>query len=100
MIKIEIHTSELQTFNYISKRDQKPGTIHKQEAYVYLLDRQGKQKPYPEKTSLNVPTDQNGHPKAYPAGVYQLHPSSFYLDRFGSISVAPVLAPLPSKTAA
>lgn len=93
MIKIEIHSAELQTINYVSKRDGKPGTMHKQEAYVYLLDRQGKQKPYPEKTSLPVPTSDHGHPKPYAVGTYHLHPSSFYLDRFGAISVAPVLVP-------
>lgn len=91
MIKIEIHSADLQTINYTNKRGQ-PATMYKQEAYVHLMDRQGKQKPYPEKTTLTVPNDEQGRPKAYPAGVYQLHPSSFYLDRFGGLSVAPVLS--------
>lgn len=90
MLKIEIHSNEVQTINYTSKAG-KPATLYKQEAYVSLLDRQGKQKPYPEKTSITCPTDQNGHPKPYMPGVYSLHPSSFYLDRFGSLNVAPVL---------
>lgn len=97
MIKVEIHSADVQTINYLSKRDGKPATMFKQEAYVSLLDRQGKQKPYPEKTTLNVPTDQNGHPKPYAVGVYQLHPSSFYLDRFGGLSVAPVLVPVKAS---
>lgn len=89
MIKIEIHSSDVRTINYV--KNGKPGTLYKQEAYASLMDRQGKAKPYPEKTEISVPLDQNGHPKAYMPGVYQLHPSSFYLDRFGGLSVAPVL---------
>lgn len=97
MIKVEIHSAELQTINYTSKRNGQPAQMFKQEAYVHLMDRQGKAKPYPEKTSLPVPLDQNGRPQAYAAGVYQLHPSSFYLDRFGGLSVAPVLSPVRSN---
>lgn len=90
MIKIEIHSTDLETINYTDKRGR-PATMYKQTAYVHLTDRQGKAKPYPEKTSFTVQPGQNGQPQAYPAGAYLLHPSSFYLDRFGSISVAPVL---------
>lgn len=92
MIKIEIHSSDVQTINYTSKKGA-PATMYKQEAYAHLLDRHGKQKPYPEKTSVTCPVDQNGHPKPYMPGTYQLHPSSFYIDRFGGLSVAPVLVP-------
>jgi len=90
MITVEIHSAELQTIPYVNKRNQ-PAKLYKQEAYVHLVDRQGKKKPYPEKTSISVPIDNQGNPVAYAAGTYILHPASFYLDRFGGLSVAPVL---------
>jgi len=93
MIAFEFHTGgEVRTINYTTKAG-KPATMHKQECYVQLMDAQGKKKPYPEKTSVSLQTDEHGRPIVYQPGVYTLHPSSFYLDRFGALTVAPRLVP-------
>lgn len=97
MITVEVHSIDLQTINYKNKKGE-PAQMFKQEAYVHLIDRQGKKKPYPEKTTISVPVNASGHPVPYAPGQYLLHPSSFYLDRFGGLSVAPVLSPAKSTS--
>lgn len=93
MITYEFHSgAEVRTINYTDKAG-KPATMYKQEAYVQLVDKQGHKRPYPEKTTVSLPTDQKGQPQPYAPGLYLLHPSSFYLDRFGGLSVAPKLTP-------
>lgn len=91
MITFEFHSgAEVRTINYTDKGG-KPATMHKQEAYVQLIDKQGHKKPYPEKTSVTLSVNDKGQPQAYAPGLYHLHPSSFYLDRFGNVTVAPRL---------
>lgn len=90
MIKFEFYTgAEVRTVNW--SKNGRAGTIHKQECYVHLLDKGGKPKPHPEKTSVNLDTDERGIPQPYAPGVYQLHPASLYLDKFGGLAVAPRL---------
>jgi hypothetical protein len=97
MITFEFHSgSEVRTINYTDKGG-KPATMFKQEGYVQLLDKNGSKKPYPEKTTVNLTTDNKGQPQPYAPGLYILHPSSFYLDRFGNVTVAPRLVPAKSS---
>lgn len=93
MIKFEFYTgADVRAVNWA--KNGRSGTIHKQECYVHLLDRQGKAKPHPEKTSVNLEVDEMGRPIVYAPGVYQLHPASLYLDKFGGLAVAPKLVPV------
>ena len=90
MIKFEFYTGgEIRQVRWA--KDGRSGTIHKQECYVQLLDKSGKPKPHPEKTTINLEIDDRGNPKPYAPGVYELHPASFYLDKFGGLAVAPRL---------
>lgn len=90
MIKFEFYTgADVRTVNWA--KNGRSGQIHKQECYVHLLDKNGKPKPHPEKTSVNLEVNEHGVPKPYSPGVYELHPASLYLDKFGGLAVAPRL---------
>lgn len=91
MLKFEIHSTDYRTMS--GTKNGRPWTMFKQEAYAYLLSRDGKQKPHPDRTEINLDKDEHGNPKVYAPGVYQLHPASFHLDQYGGLAVAPKLVP-------
>lgn len=87
-IIIEITDTTVSTRSGTSARTNKPYTINEQTAYVHK-----KGQVYPEKISINL--EQNQPP--YSAGKYTLDDRSFYVDRYGSIAVRPVLVFLPNE---
>jgi len=87
-IIIEVTSTEVKTRSGTSQKTGKPYSINEQEAYVHKMGQ-----PYPEKISI-VLQDGNG---AYNPGNYDLHPSSYFVDRFGQLSVRPVLCPRPAE---
>jgi hypothetical protein len=89
MFKIEIHSAELKSFKWTDKK-QVERTGHKQSAFAHLPD-----KPFPVEIQLRVDDES----KAYPKGMYTLAPNSFWIDRFGSLQVAPVLVPVGAEKA-
>jgi len=82
MLKILVKSAEVFVKSGISGRTQKPYTIREQLAYVDLG------KAFPVEIKLSLP---DGRPDAYPVGVYELDPSSFFVGRFGELMVKPVL---------
>lgn len=84
---IKIENSETRTHRGISQRTNKEFEIVKQRA---LLFRAGET--YPDKIDVVVPDGM----RPYGPGDYVLHPSSFQVDRFGSMTVRPVLMPAPA----
>ena len=100
MIKITVHSAELQHLHGTSKTSGKAYSMFKQIAYFHTLDKSGNPLPFPEKGEVMVEKDNMGQGIAYAPGLYQLHPTSLYLDRNGQIAVAPKLVPLQSKTTA
>lgn len=90
MLKIEIHSNELNSFTWKDKSGTER-TGYKQSAYVHLPD-----KPFPVEIQLRV----DGPSKAFSPGVYELSPKSFWVDRFGSLSVTPSLVATAEKVKA
>lgn len=88
MLKVTVASSSLDHIQGISKVSQKPYSMFKQVVYFHTVDKDGVEMLYPEKGSVLVDKDANGNGVAYLPGIYQLHPSSFRLDRNGGLEVA------------
>lgn len=86
-VVIEITSTHVDVRNGTSQRTGKPYSIYEQQAYMHTGE------PYPVRIKINLESGQN----AYQPGNYDLHPSSFFADRFGSMSVRPVLVPRPAE---
>lgn len=87
MIKIEIKVA---SFNV---RTNSGGTFHEQEAWAYLTDRDGNPHPYPQLIRINL--DVKGNQPPYPVGVYQIEPSSVYVNKYGGLNFGQIrLRPL------
>ncbi|QEY15132.1 DNA-binding protein [Cellvibrio sp. KY-GH-1] len=85
-VVIEIASTQVQTRSGTSQKG-KPYTINEQAAYMHIGQ------PYPVQIKINL---ENGQPP-YQPGNYDLHPQSFSADRFGGISVRPLLVPRPAE---
>lgn len=90
MVKIEVHSAELQSFQWNDKKGVLR-TGYKQSAWAHLDG-----KPHPVEIKLRV----DDPSKAYAPGVYELGPRSFYTDRYGALCVSPVLVPATRGAAA
>lgn len=95
MIKIEVTSAEVRTKSGTSARTGKPYNIREQDAYAYTVGRDGQPQKYPQKIVINLGDDQ----APYPLGMYQPAAESFYVDRFGGLSLGLVLKPLPVSAA-
>lgn len=93
MIRIDVHDTAVRQYSGISKRTQKPFTMHFQTVYGHFFSREGKAEPHPQKFELILDKDEQGNAKAYAPGSYLLHPSSVYLDRQGDLTISPRLVP-------
>lgn len=79
MLKVEIVSTQVEERQFPSKvQGQPPVVVRKQSAYVHTGA------PYPLPVSIRL--DQMQAP--YGAGMYQIDPSSFYADKYGSLSIA------------
>lgn len=88
MIKIEVASAEVFTKSGIAAKSGKPYTIREQEAFAYVTDRNGQPQKYPAKIRINLNDDQ----APYAVGNYTISPSSFYVDRFGGLTLGLILA--------
>lgn len=86
-VVIEIASTQVQTRAGTSQRTGKAYTINEQAAYMHIGQ------PYPVQIKINL---ENGQPP-YQPGNYDLHPQSFSADRFGGISVRPLLVARPAE---
>lgn len=86
MVKIEL-TAEY----FAPSKEGRPGN---QVGYVQLAGRDGKLEPHPRR--FTYPIWEKDGEKPRPAGLYTLAPGSVYVDRFGSLALAPKLVPLPA----
>lgn len=91
MLKVTVASSALDHIHGISKVSQKPYSMFKQTVYFHTVDKDGVEMLYPEKGSVLVDKDVNGNGIPYIAGIYNIHASSFRLDRNGALEVAPRL---------
>lgn len=89
MIKIEFpQLLEVEPFTFNQRGQQK--TLHKQFAYAYVMSKEGKPQPHPVRISVILEDPQ----RPYAPGNYTLLPHSIYVDRYGSLSLSPKLAPV------
>jgi hypothetical protein len=96
MLKIEIASPAITTKSGIAAKSGKPYTIREQEAFAYVVDRNGQPQKYPSKIRLNLGDDQQG----YAVGFYIVDDRSFFVDRFDNLSLGLVLAPVSVAGAA
>lgn len=81
-IYIEIVNEPLITRSGVSQRNGNNYSIREQVGYLHKPGQQ-----YPDKIKVSLGQDQ----APYAAGGYDLDPSSFYVGKFGSLEVRPVL---------
>jgi len=94
MIRVTVPNMPIRNQAGIGKASGKPYSMDFQTAYFHTMGKDGKPLPFPEKAELILDKDDKGVPVAYPPGDYQLAPASLYVDRSGSLAVAPRLIPL------
>jgi hypothetical protein len=93
MIRIEVKGTEVSTRNG-TRKDGSPCSMRTQEAYAYTFDASGRERPYPERISLQL--DDNQAP--YNVGFYNLHPMSIYVGEFGRLMCGrPQLSPVAAS---
>lgn len=85
MIRIEIESQAIQTRSGVSSKSGNPYTIREQNALVF---REGEK--YPERIKINLDDGQT----PYAPGLYSLHDSSFFVNRYDALQVRPVLSAL------
>lgn len=88
-LRIQVESIDVDTKSGTSARTGKPYSIREQTAWAYLFDRSGKPNPHPTKIRITLGDDQS----PYPVGMYQLADSSFFADRFGGLTLGPILQP-------
>lgn len=81
-VLIEIASTEIKSRNGVSQRTGNSYSMREQTGYLH---KQGE--PYPEKIKITL--EENMAP--YRIGTYTLAPSSFYVDKYDSLAVRPVL---------
>jgi len=82
MFKIEIKSTELKLIQGTSQKSGKAYSFHTQQAYAHVEG-----KAYPVEFKLTI---DNGA-SAFATGLYTIAPSSFYVDKFGNLSISPKL---------
>ncbi len=83
-IVIEIVSTQINTRNGVSSKNGKPYSINEQVAFVHKVAGE-----YPDRIKINL---ENGQPP-YAPGNYDLSPQSYFVDRFDSLAVRPILIP-------
>lgn len=83
-IKIEIIDTKVTTKSGTSRNDR-AYTIHEQTAHLHTAH-----EAYPVKMKINLKSD-TGVPVPLSAGFYELDDASFYVDKYGSLAINPVL---------
>jgi hypothetical protein len=95
MIRIEVKSTEVQSRNG-TRQNGTPWSMRSQEAYAFTFDANGRERPYPERISLQL--DDNQAP--YNVGQYNLHPMSIYVGEFGRLMCGrPQLSPIAANAA-
>lgn len=83
MIKIEIKSTDIETFSGVSKTTGKPFNIRNQMAYAYTFDKNGSPRPYPELIKISLEDNQ----LPFAVGFYQMAPQSVFVDKFQRLAL-------------
>lgn len=94
MIKVSVTSTEVRNQSGNAKATGKPYSLDFQTVWIHTSDRAGNLLPYPEKVEIILEKDKTGAALFYAPGDYALAPSSVYVDRNGSLAIAPRLVPL------
>lgn len=90
-MKVQIMSCELKPVNGTSAKTGKPYSFRKQEGYAFTVDsKTGQPHPYPLRFEITIDNDQS----PYPVGHYTVSETSFYVDRYGKLSLSPRLEPI------
>lgn len=87
MIKIEIASTDVGVKSGVAVKTGKPYSIREQQAFAYVLDRDGQPQKYPQAIRINLRDDQ----APYAVGLYTVDPRSFYVDRFDNLALGLVI---------
>ncbi|WP_429154072.1 single-stranded DNA-binding protein [Aeromonas media] len=85
-MKIEIVTDKVTVKSGTSQRTQKPYSINKQEGFLFTEGAK-----YPVRFEFNLAEGATAHAP----GMYKLDESSFFVDRYGALSLSGQLALVP-----
>jgi hypothetical protein len=97
MIRIEVKTTEVVTRTGPRKDGSGEWKIRSQDAWAFTYDQTGKQRPYPERISLQLDDQQ----LPFQIGTYELNLSSIYVGDFGRLMMGrPQLTPVAAVKAA
>ena len=94
MIRIEVQSATVFTRSGVSARTGRSFEIRFQQCVAYTIDRDGVVNP--GSVEINIPPGRD----PYQPGVYELIPSSVYVNRFRQLEISPVLRPVIEKAAA
>lgn len=97
MIRITVPPMPIRNMTGIGKASGKAYNMDFQTCYAHVMGKDGKPLPYPEKIEIVLDKGADGLPMSYAPGEYQLAPGSLYVNRNGSLEVAPKLVPLVAK---
>ena len=100
MIQVSVTSTEVRNQSGNAKASGKPYSLNFQTVWFHTFDRQGNKNPYPEKSEIILDKNEQGQALFWPVGEYTLAPSSVYVDRSGSLAIAPRLVALKPKAAA
>lgn len=96
MLKVRILKPNYREMKGTAKVSGKPYHLAFQDAYFYTFGDDGQPNELPDRAEIMLDKDEAGNFKAYPPGVYQLHPSSIMVGRDG-LAITPKLVPVPAK---
>lgn len=82
-MRIEVKSEELKLVSGKSQRSGKEYSFHTQQAYAHITG-----KPYPVEMKLTIDKGCS----AFPIGNYTLREDSFYIDKYGNLTLSPKLA--------
>jgi len=101
MIKIEVKDGNVNPRVITPKSGNNAGkqmTFYEQDAYAFTTDEQGNARPYPQRITLNIDIEKGAKP--YAPGMYQVCPSSVFVDRFNNLALGRLkLRPLIAASA-
>lgn len=100
MIQVSVTSTDVRNQRGTAKASGKAYDINFQTVWFHTYDRAGNKNPYPEKSEIILDKNEQGQALFWPVGEYTLAPSSVYVDRSGSLAIAPRLVPLKPKAAA
>jgi hypothetical protein len=94
MLNVTITSPAIREMKGVGKTSGKPYHMGFQTAWIHTFEKDGTPMPFPEKVEIILDKAEDGAFLFHPAGKYQLHPSSIYVDQNGGLAVAPRLVPV------